>query len=185
MANQSTEGLLSPFLRRQRFKAATPYIKGRVLDIGCGGGALASIIESELYYGYDVDNDSLATARKDFPKHNFYDKLPSKTESFDTVVALAVIEHVHSSSDFLISLKEYLRDDQDARIVCTTPHPSLEWAHDFGAKLGIFSKHANEEHEELLDYQKLKDAAEKSILKLDVYRKFLFGANQLAVYRSY
>ena len=41
MADQGAEGLFSPFLRSRRLKAACPYIKGRVLDVGCGTGALA------------------------------------------------------------------------------------------------------------------------------------------------
>ena len=45
MADQGTEGILSPYLRRKRIQAATPYLKGGVLDVGCGGGVLATLVE--------------------------------------------------------------------------------------------------------------------------------------------
>jgi hypothetical protein len=34
MADQGSEGLLSPFLRRKRILAVKPYLRGRVLDVG-------------------------------------------------------------------------------------------------------------------------------------------------------
>ena len=40
MADQGAEGWLSPWLRMQRIKAAQPYLSRRVLDFGCGSGAL-------------------------------------------------------------------------------------------------------------------------------------------------
>ena len=184
MADQGAEGRLSPFLRRQRFKAALPYIRGSVLDIGCGTGDLAQYFDSENYYGYDIDKDSIEIARKKFPNHCFNSTLPSKNKRFLTVVSLAVIEHVPSSFDFLFELRDYLCDDPYARIVCTTPHPSFEWFHDLGAFFGLFSKHANEEHEELLDRKKLYEAGKKSKLYIIEYNRFLYYANQLVVYKK-
>ncbi|MHA1567622.1 MAG: class I SAM-dependent methyltransferase [Alphaproteobacteria bacterium] len=100
MADQGREGLLSPFLRKQRSKAARPYLKGRVLDVGCGAGALAKLIDPESYVGIDIDEDPLNRARRDFPHHRFESALPEGSKKFDTVVALAVIEHVPDPSAF-------------------------------------------------------------------------------------
>jgi hypothetical protein len=68
--------------------------------------------------------------------------------------------------------------------VCTTPHPKIDWIHDFGASTGFFSKHANEEHEELLDSDRLLDVGHAAGLSLRLYKRFLFGANQLAIYQE-
>ena len=182
MADQGSEGLFSPFLRRQRLRAARPYLLGRILDVGCGSGALAGLVPWDRYLGVDSDRESLAKAAREHPRHAFASTLPSEPESFDTVVALAVIEHVDSPARFLASLARRLRTDPASRIVITTPHPAAEWIHDAGAHIGFFSKHANEEHQQLLDSEMLSDIGTDAGLRVIEYRRFLLGANQLAVY---
>jgi len=177
MADQSTEGLFSPFLKNQRFKAIRPYLQGKILDVGCGTGSLAREISPNCYLGIEVDQFSLDSAIKKFPKHRFQKILPENMEKFDTV-----IEHVKNPLYFLAELSKQLKVNKSSRIIITTPHPSMDWIHDFGASLGLFSKHANEEHEELLDRSKLELISSKSELHLVLYKRFLFGANQLAIF---
>lgn len=182
MADQGSEGLLSPLLRQKRFNAVKPYLYGRVLDFGCGSGGLAEFVSSDSYLGVEIDEFSLKTAKNRFPSHRFVSELPDTDEKFDTIILLAVIEHVKDPSALLNKLTKYMSSDPKARIAVTTPHPSVDWVHDLGASLGLFSKHANEEHEELLDKRKLKLAGEKTGLRLLTHKSFLFGANQLAIY---
>lgn len=181
MADQGSEGLLSPFLRRRRFIMAIPHLRGRVLDVGCGAGHLAAQLAPSEYVGQDVDEESLEIARRKYPSHRFGSQLPRREEKFDTIIALAVIEHVPSPRAFLARLAERLAASPESRIICTTPHPAMDWIHDVGAKVGLFSGHASDEHEELLDKAKLRAAGEPA-LELVGYRRFLLGANQLAVY---
>ncbi len=183
MADQGNEGLLSPFLRRERFKAAMPYLHGRILDVGSGSGALAEIVNERFYLGVEVDEISLIRARKDYPLHRFINTFPKVTEKFDTVVSLAVIEHVPDPVDFFKTLAQFLVISPKARIVITTPHPSVDWIHNMGGNLGIFSKHAHEEHQDLLDKVKISTAGECAGLVMVHYKRFLFGANQLAIFK--
>ena len=183
MADQGREGLLSPFLRKQRFKAARPYLNGHVLDVGCGAGALAESVGSELYVGVDKDEEILKQARRDFPDHRFESTLPRSSEKFDTVAALAVIEHVPDPAAFLKELSQYLVDAPEARIVITTPHSFIGWIHEIGATLGLFSKHASEEHEGLLNRKSLEKAGLEAGLELVLYRRFLLAVNQIVVYK--
>ena len=74
MADQGTEGILSPYLRRKRIQAASPYLKGRVLDVGCGGGVLATLVDSKKYLGVELDGISLQKAKSTFPAINFLDR---------------------------------------------------------------------------------------------------------------
>lgn len=182
MADQATEGLLSPFLKRQRISAAREHIKGRVLDVGCGNGALAEHVGSRNYVGIDVDPASIEAARANHPAHTFIQTLSLDGETFDTVAALAVIEHVNDPRAFLNKLKANLARSPDARIVCTTPHPSMDWIHLIGSRVGIFSPSANEEHEELLGRKKLEAVGRAAGLRMVSYRRFLFGANQVFSY---
>lgn len=183
MADQAAEGLLSPFLRQRRIGASRPYLTGRVLDVGCGSGALAAWVEPALYVGIERDAASRQQAARHFPQHAFWPALPDDGQKFDTVVSLAVIEHVPDAADFLRLLATHLNDSAAARIVLTTPHPAVDWLHGLGARLGLFSRHANDEHEELLDHARLQAAGAASGLVLVRYGRFLLGANQVAIYR--
>jgi len=184
MADQGSEGLFSPFLREQRINAVKPHLSGRVLDVGCGSGMLAEWVEPANYLGVDIDTVSLEKARQGNPSHKFSDSMPATGEKFDTIIALAVIEHVKSPVDFLFTLAGYLNESSNSKIVCTTPHLSLGWAHTVGAQLGLFSRHANEEHEVLFDRKKMDLVAVSAGLRLVLYRRFLFGANQLAILKK-
>lgn len=184
MADQGTEGWLSPFLRSKRFQAARPYLKGRILDFGCGSGALAQFVPNDRYLGVDTDEDSLQQARNRFPHHLFLSTLPSRKQKFDTIAALAVIEHVSNPVDLLRNLAAYLSESSSAHLIVTTPHPSFHWLHDVGAACGIFSRHASEEHKALLDRKKLDEVGFQAGLSLVWYRRLLLGANQIAVYRK-
>jgi len=182
MADQGAEGLLSPYLREKRIRAVTPWLKGRILDFGCGVGVLAALVDAEKYLGVERDVFALQQARKQFSKHRFVTDLTEVSEKFDTVVALAVIEHLSEPAPFLFSLAEFLEDSRPSNIVLTTPHPSVDWIHGLGAKIGIFSKHANEEHGDLLNRSHLEKIGQQANLTLYSYSRFLFGANQIAVY---
>jgi len=182
MANQGAEGLLSPFLQRRRCNAAKPFLMGKVLDVGCGNGALAKEVPEDRYLGVDTDPVSIKIARLENPLHRFQRTLPDDYHTFDTVVALAVIEHVKSPLEFLIECSKYLKVNKSAKIVITTPHPSIERLHYFGSRIGLFSRHANEEHEELLNYQTLLSAGDGAGLSVFLYKRFLFGGNQIAVF---
>ena len=182
MADQSTEGLLSPFLRDKRLNSARPFLRGKVLDVGCGSGKLARHVAPDRYLGIDIDAASIAVARASFPDHRFENTLFSDEKDFDTITALAVIEHVPSPAGFLSALAGSLSSERDAAIVCTTPHPSMEALYAMGTRIGLFSHSAEEEHEQLLDRDALDRSGRAAGLELRRYRRFLFGANQIAVF---
>jgi hypothetical protein len=67
------------------------------------------------------------------------------------------------------------------RIVLTTPHPSFEWVHTLGARLGLFSQEAHEDHEHLIDAAGIAELAGRMSLRVVKAKRFLLGANQLFV----
>lgn len=179
-------GLLSPFLRNRRFRAAQPYIgTGRVLDIGCGTGLLTAWVAPGSYLGVDLDEESIDIARHTHPGHAFqtlteFEAQPP-TEPFDTIVGLAVIEHVPSPEGWLRQMAGLLKPN--GRIVLTTPHPRYRRIHEFGASLRIFSKEGAEEHHILLDGELMRKTAAAAELELERTQRFLCGANQLFLLR--
>jgi SAM-dependent methyltransferase len=148
-----------------------------VLDFACGHGQLAGLCDPERYIGYDIDARRIAVARESFPNHIFDTTLPSG-ERFDSVVALAFIEHVQPAP--------YLRQFRDllepaGRIVISTPHPAFEWVHTLGGKMQLFSREAHEEHVGLLSPRQIDNMAKDVSLTLTERKSFLLGANQLFV----
>lgn len=181
MADQGSEGIFSPFLRSQRINAVKPYLYGKILDYGCGSGKLASLISPENYSGYDCDENIIRVARNNYPDHRFQMDTHDLGKVFDTVVSLAVVEHVSDPKSFLNELLGFLKPGSEGRIILTTPYPSYEKIHTAGAKLGFFSRHASEEHQVLLNKKSIITLADTCHIKLIEYHRFLWGANQLAI----
>ena len=193
MADQLT-GLLSPFLRSRRIAAARPFLeKGNLLDIGCGTGELAHDVDPTRYLGIDQDEESIAIARKKFPMHRFltlaeFSNLNAlsiqvstgsnaKVKDFDQVIGLAIIEHVDDPQQWLAWLRTLLKPG--GRIILTTPHPSMRRLHEFGARIGLFSREGAKEHRELIDRHRMTELAKATGFRIRDFRPFLFGCNQL------
>ena len=178
MADQGSEGLLSPLLQRARLNAARPWLRGHILDVGCGTGALAEAYPEADYLGFDRDAQALEIAIENRPNHRFTDRFPSG-EEFDTIVALAVIEHLPNPEAELRKWSSCLTPK--GRVVLTTPHRAFHSIHDIGARVGIFSSSAAEEHQELFDKRSLHSLAARCGLTPVKYERFLCGANQLFI----
>lgn len=178
MADQAAQGFLSPVLRSARLNAARPWLKGTVLDVGCGSGALAALVDENMYTGFDQDQESVDVARKNWPAYRFTTSLPEDGK-FDTVVALALLEHLSDPRGELKKWADKLAPG--GQIVLTTPHKAFRVAHDLGARIGLFSSGAADEHEEMFDRHGLRQLANSVGLNVVHYERFLAWANQLLV----
>jgi 2-polyprenyl-3-methyl-5-hydroxy-6-metoxy-1,4-benzoquinol methylase len=143
-------------------------------------------VDAGRYLGVDSDPESIDIARDNHPSHRFVliekeDMAPigKIRRNFDTIVLLAVIEHIKDPVGFLRELSDYLNDA--GKIVLTTPHPAGRFLYEAGALIGLFSVDAAEEHETMLGKRDLSTLAEKSGLKIALYRRFLFFHNQLVI----
>lgn len=172
-------GGLSPWLASVRLNRARPFLHGAVLDYGCGVGALSDFCDPSRYLGVDIDRKSLADARARHAQCRFVDEAPSASQKFDTIVALAAIERSADRASLLALFSRLLAPH--GRIVLTTPHPSLEWAHTLGARIGLFNSEVSAQHEELIDLRHMRALAASAGLVVRQYERFLFGANQLFV----
>jgi len=101
------------------------YIEGEVLDVGCGRG-IAYRYATRII-GVDVHLPSLKRARKVCEDVVYADAryLPFKDGSFDTVVAVEVIEHMTKRDGYrLLSQMERV---SRRRIILSTPNLYLPW----------------------------------------------------------
>ncbi|MFH2047105.1 MAG: class I SAM-dependent methyltransferase [Pseudomonadota bacterium] len=180
MADQMI-GLLSPWLRTQRIKRVSPYLRGKILDYGCGTGSLAEICTPNNYIGVDIDISSINIARMKNPRFRFETIMP-EDEQFDSIVLLAVIEHIKNPVDLLRSMSVML--NPDGWIIITTPHPMADIIHYLGTQIGLFSSLANEQHEKLINLSRMNGIVAQADISIDKYEKFLIGLNQLFILKT-
>jgi 2-polyprenyl-3-methyl-5-hydroxy-6-metoxy-1,4-benzoquinol methylase len=182
MPDQIT-GILSPFFRSRRIAASRPFLQGRVLDIGCGAGHLTRHVEPARYVGVDQDVESIAIARKKFPNYVFLTTAnfsnSHQEQLFDVIIGLAVIEHIMNPEEWLTWLRTLIVPG--GRLVLTTPHPAMRSVHEWGARIGIFSRKSAEEHQEFFNQQRMANVARATRYRIALSRRFLLGANQLFV----
>jgi len=182
MTNQVT-GFLSPFIRKKRLAKALPFIKGKVLDYGCGTGLLAKYITKNKYVGIDIDQRSINMAKILNPGYRFFkitgieNKEIGKLGPYDTIVMLAVIEHLAEPKKILKDLSKTL--NRSGNLIITTPHPASNNIHNLGSKIGLFSREAEEQHQKLYNYKDLNKLCYEAGMKIIKYQKFLLNLNQL------
>lgn len=178
-------GLFSNLLRQQRFKAIVPYIKGDILDMGCGLANILSYLPSDqIYVGIEKHPDMfewLLENRKGYEFHqkNLDQDVLTLNRRFDTILMLAVVEHMKNPPNILCQISGLLKPG--GRLLITTPSQFGDGIHSIGAKAGLFSKHAAEEHETIFSLETLQSLLNENGLTVDTYRKFLWGGNQLFV----
>lgn len=65
-------GLLTGYLHRRRNAAVQRYLKGDVLDIGCGPAIVARWLDSsQRYVSVDIQPEWITYLRREFPQHTF------------------------------------------------------------------------------------------------------------------
>ncbi len=184
--SQESEGIFSPFLRKQRYVQAKKYVpkRAKLLDIGCGSGGFSHYVpKSVSYFGIDaqlrwpkkIKNFGVAKIGKKYPMF-------VQEDSFDCIVSLAVIEHLSDPLILITESQKYLKNN--GVLILTTPHPIGRFWHDYGAKIGWFSHEASEEHEQFIDLRFMNKMLNGTKMKLINYRRFLFGFNQIFVLKK-
>lgn len=110
MERQKHYGLIG-INRYLRFRKAKKFATGRTLDVGCSDGAFLSLFgESNDVIGIDVSKGRLEIA-KTFGKVicASVEYLPFNSETFSSVVALEIIEHVEQKEQALSEMVRVLK----------------------------------------------------------------------------
>ena len=109
-----------------------PQERARVLDVGCGDGKLigklGDKIKSGEIYGIEISARYAEEARRNKVNVIIGDidvGLPFKDASFDIVVSNQVLEHVHSTDNFVKECRRVLKDGG----ICIASTPNLATPH--------------------------------------------------------
>ncbi len=176
------------YLMRRRHRAAAPWVRGKVLDIGCGTGFAVSYygLPPEQYAGVDYNLAGVERLRQSLPGYRFYcldiDRQPLTPfyhERFDTILMLAVIEHLENPRLVLHECGRLLAGG--GCLVLSTPSRlgnillNLYWSKVMGFQSSF--------HKDSFGYRELRGVLEHS-LKIETYKRFECGLNQLFVCRK-
>jgi len=176
--------LFSDYLCRQRLGIVAPYIRGDVLDLGCGITDILTLLHpGQRYVGVDRPI-MIRWLRENRPGYEYHecdldrDDL-ALTSQFDSVLMLAVIEHLKHPDKLLSQLSWCLKPN--GQLLITTPSPFGNIIHRLGARVGLFYMEAAREHETIFTREHLQALLEHHRWKITCYRRFLMGGNQLFV----
>lgn len=150
---------METFLQKRRFSKALPYIVGHVLDFGGNRGELENHLKHSA--SYTCIND---------------ENIPDK--KYDTVVALAVIEHLPVNRVYKV-LQKFRKTN--GQVVITTPSKQSKPILEFMAWLGITDRENIREHKHYWNRKELFDLAKSTGFSVMRYKRFQFGLNQLFI----
>ena len=153
---------LENLLQGYRFNKVKKYLIGDVLDFGGNEGELKIFVKGN----YTLVN---------------YDHSPMFNKTFDTIVLLAVIEHIEVTEVSKIFKKFKAGLKKEGTMFLTTPTRASKPILELLAFFGILDKKNIEEHKHYWNKKDLYKLAQDTGYKVKTYKKFQFGFNQYIV----
>lgn len=103
-----------------------------ILDIGCGNGSLARILEQNGYeniYGTDASAQGIEIAKRNGENRFFVQDLNSselpddlKAVPFKVIISTEVIEHLYNPDEFIVFCKNILLKNGGGELILSTPY---------------------------------------------------------------
>jgi 2-polyprenyl-3-methyl-5-hydroxy-6-metoxy-1,4-benzoquinol methylase len=178
--------LLSGYAKDQRRRAISSFLRGDVLDVGCGWTSLPDILtQGQSYVGIDANPRAVDACSQRYRQCTFYlrnldvEPLGLGDLRFDTVVMAAVLEHLRYPERVLREARTLIRSG--GLLAVTTPSPLGELTHRIGSRLGLFYPESSVQHVQVWGRHGLADMSSRCGYQVIQYRHFLFGTNQLLV----
>ena len=110
------------FARRALYDAvevAAPYIKGDLLDVGCGQKPYKHLLKVNKYIGMEVEQEGHDHTNEEVDIYYDGKHFPLENGSFDSVLTSQVLEHVFHPDDFLSEIHRVLRPN--GKLLLTVP----------------------------------------------------------------
>ena len=107
-------------LADMRVRAVLPFVRGRLLDLGCGSNQLVK------RYVHGIGIDVHPWSGVDLLVRDSAE-LPCDSQSFDTITVLAALNHIPNREDVLDECRRVLRPDGQVLVTMLTPMISRLW----------------------------------------------------------
>jgi SAM-dependent methyltransferase len=178
---------LSKFLANQRLARVAEFIKGDVLELGCGN---AKVLENyglriSSYCGVERSAPRIEKLKQNYPHASFFQRDLDRNRleinrQFDCVLMLAVIEHLFNQKFVMEEVSQALKPG--GIVVITTPTTfGNDVVYPLAAAFGLTSKSAMNDHIIIYNLRRFKILANEIGLKLKYHKYFQVYCNQIAI----
>ena len=170
------------------YHQAKPYIKGDLLELGCGEGRGVELLAplADSYIGIDKIKAVIENLKARYPYYRFksciFPPFPFEDNSFDTIVTFQVIEHVKDDEGFIKEIHRVLKPGGEALI--TTPNIKMTLSRNpwhereyTGDELADLCKRYFDKvemkgiagNEKVLEYHERNRASVQRIMRFDIF----------------
>jgi SAM-dependent methyltransferase len=169
---------LGKFLVKWRVRTVLPYVKGQLLDIGCGTNEL---VQS---YGNGVGVDVYQWGTVDLVVVNTA-ALPFDDGSFDTVAIIAALNHIPNRREVLREAHRLLRADGRLIVTMIPPRLSRVW-HFFRRSWDVDQKERGIAPGEVFGFtrKEVRSLLNEAGFEVILERPFMCYANRVTVARK-
>ncbi len=161
----NSKRFIEHFLQQYRFQMVKSYLVGDVLDFGGNEGELQRFVTGN----YTCVN---------------YDHSPMIGMKFDTIVALAIIEHLSVEEVYAVFEKFKGTLNPQGHLFLTTPTKIAKPILDTLAFLHLVDRENIKEHKHYWSQKELVNLATQTGFTIKKYKHFQFGFNQYALLTS-
>jgi 2-polyprenyl-3-methyl-5-hydroxy-6-metoxy-1,4-benzoquinol methylase len=178
--------VLDRLLQRLRIAKAARHIPhgARVLDVGCGDGALFRVLRGRITGGVGIDPD-LAGAQAADGVELVRGRFPEDLHvagTFDAITMLAVFEHLEDDAQLRAARACAALLRPGGALVMTVPEPVVDRIVHALARVGLVAGMALHEHHGF-DARRTPDRFAGTALRLEHHERFELGVNNLFVFR--
>ncbi|MFN9710490.1 MAG: methyltransferase domain-containing protein [Bacteroidota bacterium] len=163
-----------------------PFMKGRMMDFGCGSKPYKSIFETKEYIGVDFHGEGHSHENEKIDV--FYDghTLPFPSDHFDSIFSSEVFEHVFNLEEIIPEIKRVMKPGGFILVTCPFAIAEHEQPNDFARYSSFAIKHLFSKHDfEIIHYEKIGNEFE-TIMQLWIiyfYMRILAKLNRLIIIR--